>query len=249
MPQSPRIKPLAVMLLLLVCHGSGVLAQDTLPKAGAKSGFRWEVGFSVMPTASFRTYVHEGTFGLGEHPNAEELKEEDKYILGPHIGLTSAFFFHSNVGVQVDAMYALKGYRREAERTEWSWFRYDKNYYELHYLDVPIRLVYATQGKKVRFRASVGLVTNVLIKGIDRKRWASSRSDWVIETDEEMEYNTVNVSPIVSVGLDIPFRKSLGIRLEPTFQHQLLKNTNQDLDVRYWSFGLLFTIYISPNNK
>lgn len=248
--QTFRYKKALLIIGVLMASVSGfVQAQDTLTHVDTKTYFRWELGFSVMPTASFRSYSYQGKAGFKDHPDAEELKEEDKLILGPHIGLTSALFFHPNHGLQVDVMYSLKGFKREAERTEWSWFRYDRNYYELHYIDIPIKYVYATKGRKVRFRTSVGMGANVLIKGTDRKRWASSRSDWVIETDEDINYNAVNLSFIASAGLDIPFRKHMGIRLEPTFQHQLLKNTNDELQARMWSFGLLFTIYFSPNNK
>jgi len=238
-----------LVALLLACTTCLVQAQDTISTSGSKRNFRWEIGLSVMPTASFRTYSYQGDLGLGDHPSAKRLTNEDQFILGPHIGLTSAFFFHPNHGLQVDIMYSLKGYQRKREPSGWSGFHYHNSYYELHYIDVPIKWVFTTNGRKLRFRASVGLVANVLIKSTDRTIYASSRSDWVENTTTDMSYNALNLSPIASIGIDIPFRRHLGIRLEPTFQHQLLKNTNDELQTRLWSFGLLFTIYFSPNNK
>jgi hypothetical protein len=99
--------------------------------------------------------------------------------------------------------------------------------------------VYFTTGKKkVRFFTSAGITTNIFIKETQTfKLCYSDRSEnKTIPTN--FNYNRVNISPSLSVGIDYKINGKMNLRAEPIFRYGVLKITDSSITSYLYSSGL-----------
>ena len=99
------------------------------------------------------------------------------------------------------------------------------------YLDIPFKANFIFGKKKTRFISSVGLETNILLKTTNR---------YFIVGENP---NQINLSPIISCGIDYKINNKMFFRIEPTFRYGLLK-VSTGLATQYiWSSGVNFSFY------
>lgn len=204
-----------------------------------------ELGVMFAPSYSSRTYTYEGDWGASDYPNIDRNKAGDRAIFGPDVGLRVGLILHPNMGVEFGVGFSQKGYLHDAVRSGLASERTYRQYdflYSYQYVEVPVKFVVRTAGERVRFRATLGLMPQVLVEA-KKIRTIDPVVGKKYERVEEMEQNPINLSPVVTAGIDVTVTPKFGLRLEPRFQHQLFKNGDEPLEVRFWSVGAALTAY------
>lgn len=239
------------LLVLAFLSLKFAMAQDSTsvkPKDPIRS---IEIGVMFAPSYSSRTYTYNSDWGASDYPGVDRNKAGDKPLFAPDLGLRISLILHQNVGVEFGVGYSQKGYQHDAIQSGLASSNTYKSYdfiYRYQYIDVPVKLVLRTSGSKVRFRASLGLMTHVLVEA-KKIRVIDPLSGKSYKRIEEMDQNPINLSPVVSAGIDVSVTPKFGLRLEPRFQHQLFKNSNEPLELRFWSAGVALTAYFNRVGK
>jgi hypothetical protein len=76
------------------------------------------------------------------------------------------------------------------------------------------------------------------------------QADGKTETEKQTSlygYNRLNISPLVSAGIDWQLNHRNSIRIEPTFRYGVLKIIDAPLTGYLWSAGLNLSYYFGLN--
>jgi hypothetical protein len=112
------------------------------------------------------------------------------------------------------------------------------------YLDIPLRAIISLGERRLRYVASIGIVTNILLKATQTTVSESLNGDKKRETKTQLEdFKTLNFSPMISVGLDYKVNDRLNLRAEPTFRYGLLKIIDAPVSAYLWTAGLNISCY------
>ncbi len=170
---------------------------------------------------------------------------------GYTFGASFVYNFTNNLGLEVGLQYMNKGSKTEkiifTDHLGLPWGNgndYAVFYYSYNYLAVPLKLNVLLGKQKVRFVGSVGVDTWILLNATirnveykDHKRVSSSSSSELMNNS-----NPINISPILSVGIDWKLTDFLNLRVEPTFRYGLL-NVYNTTSSKMISAGLNVGLY------
>lgn len=224
------------LIFLSVCLG---LKAQT----GESSDFkRIQIGLSFSPDVNYRTLVAED--------NAQwikELRDEDELpMFGFTTGLNVAYNFTRMFGIETGIQYSLKGFEEKWEDGFNPIQIIDPNIparmkaiNSFHYLDIPIKGNITVGKGKLRFIGSIGLVVNVYLAsswtGISESQ-SGERSRSV--TKEPYDYQAVNISPMVSAGIDWKLNDRMSLQAKPTFRYGVLSIIDAPIKGFLWSGGI-----------
>ncbi len=180
-------------------------------------------------------------------------------------GLNVGYQISKNVGIETGIQYSEKGYARELEDLVYGdmidprlGFIYPESStspienirinYRFNYLDIPLKAVFKLGNRKLRFIGSIGVVTNVFLneKRTIRYEYEDGRTSRKVSSTPN-EYNSVNVSPTLSIGVDYKLSEKFNLRLEPTYRYGLMQIIDAPISAHLWSAGLNFSCYYSFN--
>lgn len=200
---------------------------------------KFQVGVNATPEFSHR--VLSG--------NSDAIQSIFRPKLGYAFGASFAYNFTNNLGLEVGLQYTNKGYKTDklvfSQHLGFPWGNgndYAVFYYSHNYLAVPLKLNVLLGKQKVRFLGSVGIETWILLNATNRQVEYKDNKQ-VSSTSESMNnINPVNISPILSVGIDWKLTDFLNLRVEPTFRYGLLNVTNNSTE-KLISAGLNIGLY------
>lgn len=230
------------VLLLLSFMSIDFHGQDTNKETETTDFKKFQIGISISPDYCFRTLIKNNggetnDFIYSYRNNMEVYK----------IGYTSGFNFcyniKKNIGIEAGIHYSNKGY--QTKTYDLSFGRPDpslptkaKFVYNMNYIDVPLKVNFAIGKNKIRLFTSAGFATNIFlnetVKTILEYEDHSSK-----ETNPtNYKYKIINISPLVSAGLDWQLNSRMNLRVEPSFRYGVLKIVDTPVTARLWSTGL-----------
>jgi len=232
----------AITFLLSIVLTANLFGQETTTAEFKKI----QLGINISPDYCFRTLN-----------NGSSIDETGK--LGYTAGLNMNYNFNKNIGIGLGIHYSIKGYKTSMNALSYGdmidpnyGFIYDPSHtganikyiYNFHYLDIPLKVNFVTGKKKIRFITSVGLTTNVFIKEtatrvIEYQDGTHNRKTHV----SNYNYNTINLSPTASFGIDWKLNSKNNLRIEPTFRYGVLKIINAPVTGYLWNAGLNVSYY------
>ncbi len=116
--------------------------------------------------------------------------------------------------------------------------------YSYHYLDIPLRAYWIVGEKRMKFIASLGVTTNILLKATQTFKIKYDNGDTEVKTTEQSyDYRAINISPTASVGIVYRLSNSFDLRLEPTFRYGVIKINDEPIARYLWNAGLNFSCY------
>ncbi len=120
-------------------------------------------------------------------------------------------------------------------------FKFIENFY---YLDIPLKVNFALGKNKWRFISSVGASANFFLKESQTQVvYFSNKTDRSSGSDGH-KYNELNISPMVSFGIDYRLTDKMSLRIEPTFRYGILKIIDAPVTAYLFSAGLNVGYYI-----
>lgn len=114
----------------------------------------------------------------------------------------------------------------------------------LYYLDLPLKLNLTFGSKGFRFITALGITSNFLLRNSQTIKISYTDGTKEKSTKTSLEsYRQVNISPMLSIGVEKKIKERHFIRIEPTFRYGLLKIIDTPVSARLWSLGLNLSYY------
>lgn len=253
------MKPLTLITALLITFSS--FAQDSLTSKTPTNVRRILLGVNISADYCYRTLQNnDGSSISSMIIDSRNTYEEPK--IGYTTGINICYNRFRKLGFEMGVQYSSKGYRYRRSDLRFG-DRIDPNYgfvnpsqspspielittYNYTYLDIPLRAIYSLGERKIRFVTSIGISTNILLTATKTSVYEYANGDSEKHAEnQEYEYNTVNISPTVSVGIDYKLCNNFNLRLEPTFRYGVLRIIDAPITEYLWSSGLNLTCYYS----
>jgi len=210
---------------------------------------RFQIGVNFSPDLAYRTLTrnneYSATITLLDRRNAQEIPK-----FGYTAGMVMGVNLRRGFGIEIGLQYSNKGFGSETIEVRPS---YQNNYtYDYHftstfeYIDLPVRVTLRSPQKKVRFIASVGFVTNFLLSASAEETFDYLNGVVVSRSmPDNNDYNKVNFSPMLSMGLEVTLFNGAFVRVEPTYRYGVIPIIERDLSGYLWNAGLNVGVYYS----
>ncbi len=203
---------------------------------------KFQLGINFSPDVAFRSLSGEGNMITSvETPKMSYTTGASfVYNLTEKIGLETGLQY-TNKGYGTESMYSpiispTMGYIGAVE------FNY---IYSYHYLAIPLKANFLLGNKKVKFIGSIGVDTWLFLNATKKTiQYVNNNKDMSSRTIEEVEFRKINISPIISAGIDWKLSEKLNLRIEPNFKYGLIKTTyNSQISDKLHSTGVNFALY------
>jgi hypothetical protein len=144
------------------------------------------------------------------------------------VGLNVCYDFKSWLGAEIGVQYASRGYNRSIQELVYEDMTIVKvrGSEDFHYVDIPMKVNFTLGKSKVRFFSSVGIAPNFLIKYEIKSTLFDEDKTYKTRHNYTSKMNRINVSPLVSVGIDWKVNSKMNLRVEPTFRYGLINTFN-----------------------
>jgi hypothetical protein len=224
-------------------------AQDSTK---TKKTRRFFIGINFSPDYCFRTLKNNGGSSIDAM-----IYEGDNKIERAKFGFTSGinvcYIFTKHISIDLGVQYSNKGYQTEENPLTFGTPRgvvytnlptSGKFVYRYNYIDIPLKANFIFGKKKLRLISSIGLITSVFINTTNSFVGEySNGSSFKNSSTTSSGYNKVNLSPIISCGIDYKINDRMFFRVEPTFRYAILKTVDASIAEYVWSAGLNVSYY------
>lgn len=239
------MKQLTFLLLLLTsCRLFGQDNESSTPDLK-----RVLIGFNVSPNICYRSLqVNDGSStsaGIVMSRN-----ENETVKLGYSAGLNMCFNLKRHFGIEAGIQYSDKGFRSKMlilNPLQPDPFVPNKAkfIYNFHCVDIPIKANFTTDEGKIRVFTSVGLTANFFIKEtVTSVLFFSDHTERKTRmTSESDNYNKLNITPTISVGVDYRINEKMNLRIEPTLRYGVLKIIDTPVTGYLYSGGINVVYY------
>lgn len=234
-----------IFLLITVFYSYNLYAQD------GNNGSRISVGFNFSPDYNFRTIKrYENTSGIDLAIECRNNLEVPK--IGYTAGLNLAINLSQNVAFETGFQYSEKGFQ-----TKKSDLMFDpptdpdnppllstvKFHHFYQYFGVPLKVSLSFGEGDLRIISGIGVTTNFLLNAQDRTIIdRPNGKKKTIKKKGAHEYNMIDLSPIISLGIEYKLTNIINLRVEPTFRYGLIKINHSPIKENLWNAGVNFGV-------
>lgn len=239
-------------LVILLIVTLGYFTSKAQDNKGAKKIL---VGFNFSPDYSYRTLKPRD-------PNApanvviDVRNETEKAKFGYTTGINVWFNMTDCVALETGLQFSNKGYRTKNNTLVYAdppgpndptQASFSYNY---HYIGVPFTVRFLLGKGKARFVSSAGFTTNFLLNASQtaQLKYANGTKEKKRQTSPE-NYNKIDLSPMLSLGLLYKLANNIYVAAEPTFRYGLLKTVDAPIEEHLWSAGLNLAVYHNIKRK
>ena len=225
----------------------------TLPTVGQNAennATSLSVGINLSPDIAYRNLESSSSVG--------SLKEEPKF--GYTGGVNLKYNVTPRFSLEAGAQYSNKGYAFKNSELIYAdmidpryGFVYQnvgdapthlRRIYNFHYFDIPVRGIFSFGKNKISFLASAGITTNILLKTTTTSilEYKGGKKE---KKNQEYPYDfrKINISLIVSAGINYKINDKFNISAEPTFRYGILKITDAPVTAFLWNAGMNVSCY------
>src|SRR5690606_37174350 len=113
-----------------------------------------------------------------------------------------------------------------------------------NYIGIPIKAKYTIGKNKIRIVAGAGLQANFLLnaKTTAHIEYADGKAEKKIQNTTS-GFNKMDISPIISMGVDYTPETKIHLFIEPNFRYGLITTKDAPVKQYLWNAGLNFGIY------
>ena len=239
------MKQLPIYLLVLITLSSK--GQNTDKKVSTADFKRVQIGINFSPDICFRLLKNNdgsSTSDIG----IKRSNENEIVKFGYTAGLNVCFNIIKFVGIETGIQYSNKGY--QTKTIDYTFGQPNpfapkegKFIFNFHYIDIPLKVNFTIGKKKVRFFTSVGLTTNIFIKETQTSILKYTDRTDRITKPTSYDYNRINISPTISLGIDYKINSRMNLRIEPIFRYGVLKIIDAPVTGYLYNGGLNISYY------
>lgn len=254
-------KLLFIFLIFISLTG---LAKETTPSDSILNCGRFSIGINLSPDICYRSIKKDH----GNDPITETIiifdNKEEIPKFGYSGGINVCYKYSKHFSFETGIQYSNKGY--SDKKSDWSNLTFgdmiDPRYgfvyqtqvptglksfqvrFNYLYLDVPIRAIYSFGKKRFSFLTSIGVTTGYLMKANSTVIKRFDNGDVKRTNQKQIDnFNDINISTSVSLGVAYRVNKKIDVKIEPTFRYGLTKIENYEIANYLWSAGLNFSCY------
>lgn len=235
-----------LLIFILAFSTVGFFAQEF----SSKKFNRFQLGVSFSPDVCYRTLKETDITTTQTNfyvMDARNKMEAPKF--GYTGGVNFSYALNHWLSIESGLHYSNKGYgmkkqdlySNQQEPGIPTNFKFIENFY---YLDLPLKVNFSLGKNRWRFISSVGASTNLFLKESQTQvLYFSDKTDRSTSSDGN-KYNNMNISPMVSLGIDYHLSNKMSLRVEPTFRYGLLKIIDAPVTAYLFSAGLNVGYYV-----
>lgn len=206
------------------------------------------VGFSFSPDYNSRTLKNND----GSASSDLVIKSRNDIEVarfGYTAGLNICFNFSASAGFETGIQFSDRGYR--TKKQDLLYFPPDpflqtraKTVYAYQYLGIPLKAKFSFGKEKVRFITGIGFITNLLlnVKQTTNYEYADGRTEKKSRSSTS-GFNKVDLSPVISIGIDYRLNKKIRLFAEPVFRYGIIKTNDAPVTEHLWNAGLNLGFY------
>ena len=234
-----------ISLLLIIFSALALQAQNTRP---AKETNRIFIGVNFSPDYNYRTLKNnDGNASTGFVINSRNNTEIGKF--GYSTGLNICFNFSKGIALETGIQYSNKGYKTKNQDLVYGQPDPDaptkaRFIHTYQYIGIPLKANFSFGKSKVRFITGLGFSTNILInqKNTSIAEYANGRKEKKNQSSTS-GYKKLDISPLISIGIDYKINDQVHLKAEPTFRYGLLKTIDAAVTEHLWNAGLNIGFY------
>ncbi len=241
------LKPLTLALLALASLGA--YSQNTTTESATSDAKPFQIGISLSPDICFRTLKIHDEDAAGDLP-IKLRNDMETAKIGYTAGLNIRYNINDFFGLETGLHYSNKGYKTKmTDVIIWQPEQSDPNkmgfIFNFHYIDLPVKATFTFGTNPLRFFTSLGLTANIFL--IETETEILVYSDRTDKTTRRTnyDYNKVNISPTIGIGIDYKLNSSMNLRLEPTFRYGAMKIIDTPLTTYLYSGGIVISYYFN----
>ena len=217
-----------------------ILATYTTYGQDANTDSRISIGFNFSPDYNYRTI--KSTDKVPD-PGFESWENKQIGKFGYTTGLFLLFKYSDKLELETGLQYSNKGYQSK----QMDLF-FETNpllpakatfHYSYQYLGIPVKLNMLFGEGDVRFISGIGFTTNFLLNVQNRNNF--EYSDGKKETTKSKGtdgFNKIDISPMISFGIDYKLTNAINLRAEPTFRYGIIKTKDSPIKENLWNAGV-----------
>jgi len=230
-------------LFVLIFSTTGICQEQEMIRPILKEK-RWHIGVNFSPDYAYNKY-------RTKDPNLEGFTSSLNRLhtgkFGYTTGLIIKYSINKKIAIEAGLQYSNKGYKIDWNQLTFGdqidprrGFIYTTNeiprggHRNHNYLDIPVRVIYQSGQKKLKFISSIGLITNYRLR-IDGNRPSANGGD--------ERYNPRNFSASASAGISYQKRKNLSFTIEPIYRHGLYQTEYGSIGTYLHNVGLNIGCY------
>jgi hypothetical protein len=206
------------------------------------------IGFNFSPDHSYRALKNND----GSSSSDLVIKSRNDIEVarfGYTTGINIWFNCSRPVGFETGIQFSNKGYKTKNRNLVYfppnaSLPIRAKFIYAYQYIGIPLKAKFSWGKNKVRFLSSIGFMTNFLLNvkqhtnyeyadGTTQEKSQSSKSG----------FNKIDISPMISIGIDYNLNNKLHLFAEPTFRYGIIKTQDTPVSENLWNAGLNLGFY------
>lgn len=231
-------------------------AQDS---SSVKNPSKWQVGINGSADFCYRTLKSDGS----EFANqlTASYNNSDKPKAGYTTGISGVYNFNKTIGLQFGCLFSDKGFatkpidlavaagtppRRGFVYTNYTSVTSVQYTYHYYYLDIPLRINFFAGKRKLRFIGSAGIIANIFLKEATTAYLTYANGGHGLEKGNDVtNYNRINLSPMVSAGMNYRLTNKISLRLESFSSYGILKITDSLVNAYLWNAGINIGCYFN----
>lgn len=210
-----------------------------------KQGNKISIGYIFSPDYSFRTLKNDD--GNSSTDLIIKMRDEiEKAKFGYTTGFIVTFHFSNLLAFETGVHYSNKGYKTKEQDLVYFPPNPDlpnkvTTYYSYQYIGIPLKVKVTFGKSKTRFISSAGFLTNFLIheKQTTNYKYTDGRKEKRNQFSTS-DFNKIDISPMLSVGIDYKLTNRIHLSTEPTFRFGLIKTKDAPVKEKLWNVGLVF---------
>lgn len=211
------------------------------------------IGVCFSPDYCYRALKSDAiysSYGISFRDQIEKPK------FGYSIGIRGIYKASDLVELEMGILYTNKGYRSNYDNTytpapqivpassSSNALFAEQITYNFYYLDIPFKVNFICGKGKIRFITSLGMVIEALILTTSRDNLSDiygNRSEGTFNISTN--FNKINLSPMISIGLENKLHGRMSLRAEPYFQYGILPLLNTTVKENLWNAGLKISMF------
>lgn len=209
----------------------------------SKQANKISIGYNFSIDNSFRTLKNsDGNSSTDLVINSRNNIEIAK--IGYTTGLNLLFHFSDLFGFETGVQYSNKGYKTKEQELTYlppnpSLPNKLTSSYSYQYIGIPLKAKFSFGKSKAHFTSAAGFMTNFLINIKQTNNYTYSDGNTEKKNQSSTTgFNKVDISPMVSIGVDYNLTDKIHIIAEPTFRFGLLSTKDAPVKEKLWNAGL-----------
>jgi hypothetical protein len=203
---------------------------------------KFKIGLNATPEMGYRIIMVTGS-SYASMRNETEIPK-----MGFSAGLTVNYNFSKKIGIETGLQYASRGYTYKTTELFHPFlplYGELERRYSWNYLEIPLRAVFTSGEKKIKFLATAGATAGFFLNARSTTIIKYSNGQESITSGElSIHYRQFVISPQLSLGAEYQLSSLFHFRFEPIARYALNSLVNSPIKTNLISGGLLVSFYV-----